>query len=168
MGNNRETKVRPPILLVLQLWFYLRRRGESPSSELVKGPFRVSSLIRMMEAGDRPHLTWYPAAHVEEYDNESESNAVREAQIELGNWSRLGGFSLYAGNCVLIVISSGIYSPSDACLRTRAEGAGVLLLVQTLIRVGFLTFLSPPRSGNPINFKSRLVLCFKRQRFSSR
>jgi DnaJ family protein C protein 13 len=56
------------------------------------------------------------ATHVEEYDTDSESDAVREAQIDTGKWSRLNQVWQLRWQLCTDGSSSGIYSPSDVAL----------------------------------------------------
>jgi hypothetical protein len=108
--NAASDSFCPPV------WFVASTGRIPPPSELVKGPFRVSDLIRMMEAGDLTPFDLVSATHVEEYDNDSESDAVREAQIDTGKWSRLNQVWQLRWQLCTDGNSSGIYSPSDVAL----------------------------------------------------
>jgi hypothetical protein len=115
-GGQSETSSAASDVACPPVWFVASTGRIPPPSESVKGPFRVSDLIRMMKTGDLTPFDLVSATHVEEYDSDSASDAVREAQVDTGKWTRLNQVWQLRWQLCTDGSSSGIYSPSDVAL----------------------------------------------------
>ena len=71
------------------VWFIASTGKIPPPPELIRGPFRVSDLVRMMESGDLSPYDLVTTTHVEEYDFDVDTETALEAQIDTGKWKRL-------------------------------------------------------------------------------
>ena len=98
------------------VWFIASTSRIPPPSESIRGPFRVSDLLSMMEEGDLSPFDLVTASHVEEYDFDADSDAVREANIDTGKWKRLNEVWQLRWQLCTDGSSSGIYTPSDVSL----------------------------------------------------
>jgi len=98
------------------VWFVAATGRIPPPPELIKGPFRVSDLMKMMETGDVTPYDLVTTSHVEEYDMEGDGEAVQEAQIDTGKWKRLNQVWQLRWQLCTDGSSAVIYSPSDVAL----------------------------------------------------
>ena len=98
------------------VWFVAATGRIPPPPELIKGPFRVSDLMKMMEKGDVTPYDLVTASRVEEYDMDGDVNAVQEAQIDTGKWKRLNQVWQLRWQLCTDGGSAVIYSPSDVAL----------------------------------------------------
>lgn len=98
------------------VWFVAATARIPPPPELVKGPFRISDLVKMMEAGEISPYDLVTTTHVEEYDIEAGEDAVQEAQIDTGKWKRLNQVWQLRWQLCTDGSSTEIYSPSDVSL----------------------------------------------------
>jgi hypothetical protein len=107
------------------MWFVASTGRSPPPAELVRGPFRVSDLVRMMERNEISQYDLVTTSHVEDYDGET-SNA--ELQIDTGKWKRLNQVWQLRWQLCTDGDSTPIYSPSEvAVLALRALTSLVVL-----------------------------------------
>jgi DnaJ homolog subfamily C member 13 len=97
------------------VWFVAATGRIPPPPELVRGPFRVSDLIKMMDQGDLSPFDLVTASCVEDYD-ESNTSSVQEAHIDTGKWKRLNQVWQLRWQLCTDGNKTGIYSPSDVSL----------------------------------------------------
>ena len=98
------------------VWFVAATGRIPPPPELIKGPFRVSDLMKMMETGDITPYDLVTTSHVEAYDMDSDAVTLHEAQIDTGKWKRLNQVWQLRWQLCTDGNSAVIYSPSDVAL----------------------------------------------------
>lgn len=81
--SSLNDSVCPPV------WFIASSGKIPPPSDLIRGPFRISDLVRMMDEGALNPYDLVTSALVEEYDYDESSHCVQEAHIDTGKWKRL-------------------------------------------------------------------------------
>lgn len=92
---EQKPTVKAPDASCPPVWFVARTGRIPPPPETVRGPFRVSELSKMMQDGDLSPYDLVTVTHVEDYDNEAESEetaskgGLKEAQIDTGKWKRV-------------------------------------------------------------------------------
>lgn len=74
---------QPPV------WFVASTGKIPPPSEMIRGPFRLSELDKLMQSGDLSPFDLVTASHVEEYDFDSNADFVQDSRIDTGKWKRL-------------------------------------------------------------------------------
>jgi len=108
--ESARNSTGPPV------WFTASTGRIPPPQESVRGPFRVSDLVRMIQEGDLSPFDLVTVSHVEEYDYDADSEAIQEAQIDTGKWKRLNEVWQLRWQLCTDGSSSGIYTPSDVSL----------------------------------------------------
>ena len=93
-GQARSNAATPNVagdVLCPPIWFVASTGRIPPPTESIRGPFRVSDLMKMMAEGDLTQYDVVTTSHVEEYDIDmkSASETVKEAQVDTGKWKRL-------------------------------------------------------------------------------
>jgi hypothetical protein len=100
------------------IWFVTSSGRIPPPVESITGPFRVSDLNNMMQNGDLSPYDFVTTSRTDEYDldDNSSSDAVREAHIDTGKWKRLNQVWQLRWQLCAEGNSMVIYSPSDVTL----------------------------------------------------
>lgn len=100
------------------VWFIASTGRIPPPPESIRGPFRVSDLMKMMEDGDLTPYDLVATSHVEEYDMDIDSatETVHEAQVDTGKWKRLNQVWQLRWQLCTDGKLSVIYSPSEVAL----------------------------------------------------
>lgn len=117
LGDNKATAATTNDSVCPAVWFVASSSKVPPKPELVRGPFRLSELVQMMEDGNIGPYDVVTTSHTEEYDVEDGgSDVVKEAQIDTGKWKRLN--QVWQLRWTLCSDPSGslILSPSDVSL----------------------------------------------------
>jgi hypothetical protein len=106
------------------MWFVASTGRSPPPAELIRGPFRVSDLVRMIERNEISQYDLVTTCHVENYDGESSD----ELKIDTGKWNRLNQVWQLRWQLCTDGNSSPLYSPSEvAVLALRALTSLVVL-----------------------------------------
>jgi hypothetical protein len=111
--SSPNDKACPP------LWFVAATGRIPPPPDVIKGPFRVSDLVQMMEVGDLTPYDLVTVSYVEEYDIDdinSTSGVVKEDRVDTGKWKRLNQVWQLRWQLCTDRTKSGIYSPSEVAL----------------------------------------------------
>lgn len=95
-----------------RVWFVASTGKIPPPSEKIRGPFRLSELVLLMNEGNLSPFDLVSASHVEEYDSESSN----EAQIDTGKWTRLKEVWQLRWQLCTEDTSSAIYPPEAVAL----------------------------------------------------
>lgn len=95
------------------VWFVASTGRMPPPPETVRGPFRVSDLLRMMEAGEISQFDLVTTSQVEEYDLEG---GGPEAQVDTGKWKRLNQVWQLRWQLCTDGTRSEIYSATDVAM----------------------------------------------------
>lgn len=101
------------------LWYVATTGRIPPPVDSIRGPFRLSDLIRMMKQGDITPYDLVTTSHVEVYDTETENDksvTVKEDQIDTGKWKRLNQIWQLRWQLCTDGNDTAIYSSSDVSL----------------------------------------------------
>ena len=110
--------VCPPV------WFISSNGRTPPPPETIKGPFRVSELMSMIQAGELSPYDQVTASHVEDYNEDEEGHdldealvsQVKDAHIDTGKWHRIDQVWQLRWQLCSDGNSAGIYGPSEVAL----------------------------------------------------
>ena len=95
------------------VWFMASTGRVPPPPDTVRGPFRVSDLVKMMEAGELSQFDLVTSCQVEEYDLDG---GGPDAQVDTGKWKRLNQVWQLRWQLCTDGTKSEIYSPTDVAL----------------------------------------------------
>lgn len=111
LSNDEGDTSCPPV------WFVASTGKIPPPPESIRGPFRVSELLKMMEDGDLTAYDLVTTSHVEVYDMDIDgADIVQEAQVDTGKWTRLNQVWQLRWQLCTDGSSSVIFAPSDVAL----------------------------------------------------
>jgi len=99
-----------------RVWFVASTSKIPPPPEKIRGPFRLSELVRLMEEGNLSPFDLVSASHVEEYDFDADSDELKEAHIDTGKWNRLKDVWQLRWQLCTDDSGSAIYAPSEVSL----------------------------------------------------
>ena len=106
------------------VWFVSSTGRTPPPPETIRGPFRVSELMSMMENGSLSPYDQVTASHVEDYNEdedepestESGASMIKDAHIDTGKWRRINQVWQLRWQLCADGNSAGIYGPSEVAL----------------------------------------------------
>lgn len=123
--SSNSPTVRVGDLECPPMWFVASTGRSPPPTELIRGPFRVSDLVQMMNRNEISPYDLVTTSHVEDYDGEV---AEAELQIDTGKWKRLNQVWQLRWQLCTDGQASPLYSPSEvAILALRALTSLVVL-----------------------------------------
>lgn len=94
-----------------RVWFVASTGKVPPPSELIRGPFRLSELVLLMNEGNLTPFDLVTASHVEEYDSD-DANSL----IDTGKWTRLKEVWQLRWQLCTEDTSAAIYTPEAVAL----------------------------------------------------
>jgi hypothetical protein len=122
-GTSPETEIAsdrfcPPV------WFISSTGRTPPPPETIRGPFRVSELMSMIQSGSLSPYDQVTSSHVEDYNEEelepdsSESGAssIKDVHIDTGKWRRINQVWQLRWQLCADGNSSGIFGPNEVAL----------------------------------------------------
>ena len=109
--RKARDSVCPPV------WFIASTSKVPPPPQLIKGPFRVSQLIEMMNKGELSPFDLVTASQVQQYDLDDDDDHISEERhIDTGKWKRLNEVWQLRWQLCTDGSSSGIFTPSEVTL----------------------------------------------------
>ena len=144
------------------VWFTASTGRIPPPPETIQGPFRVSELQSMIDGGDLSPFTLVTSAHVDSYEDDEEntnSGAVAEAQIDTGKWKRLDQVWQLRWQLCTDGSSTGLFSPSEVALRAIRSLTRLVDLHKSLDSRGLPFY--------PIPIAKRIICGLSRDPFTS-
>jgi DnaJ family protein C protein 13 len=98
------------------VWYVASTGRMPPPPDTVRGPYRVSDLLKMVECGSLSEYDQVTASHVEDYNSEGDSSQPSDSHIDTGKWRRLREVWQLRWQLCTDGDSHGIFKPHDVAL----------------------------------------------------
>lgn len=176
-GTDATSSTEPAVpgssdLVCPPVWYVASTAKIPPPPEKVRGPFRLSNLRQMIDAGTLSPYDLVTTAHVEEYDTDGQSDVVNEAQIDTGKWKRLDSVWQLRWTLCTEAGNGVIFAPADVArlalkaltrlvdLHKSIDGRGVPYLpIPISKRILSNINRAPNNDGNPLATICQALLC---------
>jgi len=105
--TSLNDSVCPPV------WFTAFTSRVPPPQDMIRGPFRVSDLIRMFSAGDISEYDLVTPTAIDDYDSDESQDNTTNVAIDTGKWKRLNEVWQLRWILCTDAGSNSILSPSE-------------------------------------------------------
>ena len=126
------------------VWFVAPAGKTPPPSKSIRGPFRVSQLVELVERKELHAQSLVTSLHTEDYDDDKGiDSSIDEAQLDTGKWCILQEVWQLRWQLFNDGSSSGVYGPADLALMSLRSLSRLVDLHQSVDPRGIPYFPVP-------------------------